>query len=246
MIRTVIAEDEPPARDKLTRWVAESKLFEVVSSVGDGLAAANAIATLQPDVAFLDIRMPGLSGIELAAQFERTSAPLIVFVTAFDEYAVQAFDLSAIDYILKPYDRDRFDRAIERITARLNDRSNSERAVLLARQRTRPAARLLVPDGEQLLLIDTDTIEWLEAADNYVHVHTATKGYLMRRTLQDLLDQLGEDRFVRIHKSVAVHLAFIASMSPLFKGDYEIHLRSGRIVRMSRRYKDALFARLGR
>lgn len=246
MTRVLIADDEAPAREKLQRWVAEQPDMEVVGSVADGLTAAQGIEQLRPDVALLDIQMPLLSGLEVAAQLEASTAPLIVFVTAFDEHAVKAFELNAVDYLLKPYDKDRLLRALQRIRGRLG-RSDSHAAVVAtARAQTAPGGRLLVPDGERLQLIDTTSVEWLEADDNYVHVHTARHSYLLRRTLQDLLTQLGEQHFARIHKSAAVNLSAIAALSPLFKGDYEVELRNGRVLRLSRRYREALFERMGR
>lgn len=247
MIRVLIADDEAPARGKLERWVAEQPDMQVAGYAEDGLVAAEGIERLHPDVAFLDIQMPGLSGLEVAAQLEGSSAPLIVFVTAFDEHAVKAFELNAVDYLLKPYDKDRLLRALQRVRERLGGgRESRSAAVAMARAQTASSERLLVPDGERLQLIDSTSIEWLEADDNYVHVHTAARRYLLRRTLQDLLIQLGEERFVRIHKSAAVNLSAIAALTPLFKGDYEVELRNGRALRLSRRYRDALFARMGR
>lgn len=245
MIRVMIADDEAPAREKLERWLAEQPNVSVVGSVEDGLSAAQCIEQWRPDVAFLDVQMPTLSGIQVAAQLEPSSAPLIVFVTAYDEHAVKAFDLNAIDYLLKPYDRDRLVRAVQRIRLRLNSRESGAAAVAMGRARSPSCDRLLVPDRDRLQLIDVASIEWIEADDNYVHVHTPGRSYLLRRTLQDLLSQLGEQRFVRIHRSTAVNLACIGSLTPLFKGDYEIHLHNGRILRLSRRYRDALFARMG-
>ncbi len=192
---------------------------------------------------FLDIKMPGLSGLEVAAQLEPDSAPLLVFVTAFDEHAIKAFELNAVDYLLKPYDKDRLRKTLERVRGRRA--GDTGPAVRAARVQTGPSDRLLVPKGGQLQLIDAATIQWLETDDNYVHVHTAQVRYLLRRTLTDLLAQLGEQRFVRIHKSTAVNLAEVAALSPLFKGDYEVRLRSGTLLRLSRRFKDALFARMG-
>jgi two-component system LytT family response regulator len=246
MIRVLIADDESPARDKLQRWLSEQRDIEVVARSEDGLQAASAIEQLRPDVAYLDIQMPGLNGLEVAAQLEQDTAPLIVFVTAFDEHAVKAFDLNAIDYLLKPYDKDRLLRSLTRVRDRLGNTESRALAVTTARGQTNSSDRLLVPVGEQLQLIDSTSIDWLEADDNYVHVHTANRDYLLRRTLQDLLSQLGEQRFARIHKSVAVNISAISSFTPLFKGDYEVSLRNGRTLRLSRRYKDALFARMGR
>ena len=246
VIRVVTADDEQHARDKLSRWLAALEDIEVVAQCADGLAAAEAIEHHRPDVAFLDIQMPALSGLEVAAQLEDTDAPLVVFVTAFDEHAIKAFDLSAVDYLLKPYDKDRLLRAVERVRERLRTTTAKASAIAVARAQAQPNDRLLVPVGEKLQLIDTATIDWLEADDNYVHVHAGSRDYLLRRTLQDLLTQLGTDRFVRIHKSTAVNIAAVQSLSPLFKGDYELSLRTSHTVRMSRRFKDELFARMGK
>jgi two-component system, LytTR family, response regulator len=249
MMRVLIADDEAPARDKLRRWLAEEPDVQLLDDASDGLAAAQAIVTLSPDVAFLDIRMPGLNGLEVAAQLEPAAAPLVVFVTAFDEHAIKAFELNAADYLLKPYDRDRLRKTLERLRAR---RASPERidagaaAVRAARAHTGSSERLLVPQGEGLQLIDAATIHWLEADDNYVRVHTGRARYILRRTLTDLLGQLGEMRFARIHKSAAVNLALIDRLEPLFKGDHEIRLRDGTVLRLSRRFKDELFSRLNR
>jgi two-component system LytT family response regulator len=246
MMRVLIADDEAPARDKLRRWLAEQADVEMLPDAADGLAAASLIANQSPDVAFLDIRMPGLNGLEVAAQLEAATAPLLVFVTAYDEHAIKAFELNAADYLLKPYDKDRLLKTLQRLRARHPSRGETSTAVQLARERTGSSERLLVPQGEGLRLIDATCIHWLEADDNYVHVHTPQANYLLRRTLTDLLAQLGEQRIARIHKSAAVNIAQIDRLSPLFKGDHEIRLRDGTVLRLSRRFKDALFARLPR
>ena len=244
MTRVLIVDDETPARDKLRRWLAEQPDLQLVGEAADGLSAAQAIEALAPDWVFLDIQMPGLSGLEVAAQFDPESAPLLVFVTAFDEHAIKAFELNAVDYLLKPYDRDRLRKTLDRLRGR--GAGASPAAVRAARSQTGTSQRLLVPAGEGLQLIAADSIHWLEADDNYVHVHTAQARYLLRRTLADLLAQLGEQRFARIHKSTAVNVAEIRSLAPLFKGDHEITLRGGAVLRLSRRFKDDLFQRLGR
>jgi two-component system, LytTR family, response regulator len=246
MIKVLIADDESPARAKLSRWLAEHSDIEVVSQAADGVSAAEDIEKLRPDVAFLDIQMPGLNGLEIAAQLEPATAPLLVFVTAFNEHAIKAFDLNAIDYLLKPYDKDRLLKSLARIRGRVQDGAARSAAVAAARAHTGSSERLLVPDGEKLQLIESSAIEWLAADDNYVHVNTQSKSYLLRRTLQDLLSQLGETQFARIHKSAAVNIAAIKSFTPLFKGDYEVQLRNGKSLRLSRRYKDVLFDRMRR
>jgi two-component system LytT family response regulator len=242
MMRILIVDDEAPARDKLRRWLAEQDDVEIVGEAADGLAAAAAILKLSPGVVFLDIQMPGLSGLEVAAQLEPEAAPLVVFVTAFDEHAIKAFELDAVDYLLKPYDKDRLRKCLDRLRGRTAGAANP--AVRVARAQTASSERLLVPRGEGLQLIEAAAIHWLEADDNYVHIHTAREKFMVRRTLADLLAQLGERRFVRIHKSVAVNLAEIEKLSPLFKGDHEITLRGGTVLRLSRRYKEEFFHRL--
>jgi two-component system LytT family response regulator len=244
MIRALIADDEWAARAKLQLWLVEQGDIEVVAQCADGFDAAEAIGRVKPNVVFLDIQMSGLTGLEVAAQLEQATAPLLVFVTAFNEHAIRAFELSAIDYLLKPYDKDRLLKTLARVRTRMLDRAARSNAVATARAQTNSSDRLLVPENGQLLLIDSALIEWVETDDNYVHVHTAQRSYLLRRTLQDLLSQLGERQFARIHKSTAVNISAIAVLVPLFKGDHEVRLRSGKILRLSRRYKDVLFDRM--
>lgn len=245
-MRVLIVDDEAPARDKLRRWLTEVSDVEIVAEAADGIAAAMAIARHAPEAVFLDIQMPGLSGLEVAVQLEPAAAPLLVFVTAYDEHAIRAFELGAADYLLKPYDKERLAKALERLRLRLNTGEATAPAVRLARRHSGPSERLLVPQGEGLQLVEAASIHWLQADDNYVHVHTAHSRHMLRRTLADLLDQLGEQHFVRIHKSAAVNLAEIASLAPLFKGDHELTLRSGKVLRLSRRFKDPVFGLLRR
>jgi two-component system LytT family response regulator len=246
MISVFIVDDEEPARAKLHRWLGSEPDMEITGEFADGLSAAHSIMNESPDVVFLDIQMPGLSGLQVAAQLELDVSPLLVFVTAFDAHALAAFDLGAVDYLLKPYDEERFRRALDRIRDRRHAPEHRRSAVRVAREQTGVSDRLLVPAGDELRMIDSAGIHSLEADDNYVHVHTAQQTYLLRRTLRDLLQQLGEQRFVRIHRSAAVNIAEIDALTPLFKGDYELRLRSGRLLRLSRRYTAELFSRTGR
>jgi len=240
LIRALVVDDEAPARTKLRRWLAEQPDVDIVAEAPNGLTAAQLIQSTRPDLVFLDIQMPDISGLEVAAQLQTETAPLIVFVTAHDDHAVEAFDLGAVDYLLKPYDRSRFLRALTRIRLRLKDGARHAISVEVARARLGAVRRLPVPEGDGLKLIECATIHWLEADDNYVHVHTGDREYLLRRTLQDLLQQLGEERFARIHKSAAVNVGQIAALERMPKGDYEVRLRSGARLRLSRRYASAL------
>lgn len=246
MIQSFIVDDEAPARDKLRLWLDEAPDFCVVGESADGLSAARDIAARPIDVVFLDIQMPGMTGLELAAQLEPTLAPLLVFVTAYDAHALAAFELDAVDYLLKPYDRDRFDRTLDRVRDRLKSKHSRAAQISVARAQTGLSDRLLVPTADGLRLIDSASIQSLEADDNYVHVQTSGPRFILRRTLRDLLVQLGEQRFVRVHKSAAVNIREIDSFAPLFKGDYEIRLRSGKTLRLSRRYAADVFRLMGR
>jgi two-component system LytT family response regulator len=245
-MRAVIVDDEAPARAKLRRWLERECDIEIAGEFADGLSAAQSIMAGSVDVAFLDIQIPGLDGLQLAAQLEPDTSPLLVFVTAYDEHALAAFDLNAVDYLLKPYDEDRFRRALDRVRARFKASDARGSAVRMARTQTGLSDRLLVPASDGLRMIDCSGIHSLEADDNYVRVHTRDQQYLLRRTLRDLLLQLGEQRFVRIHKSAAVNIGEIEALAPLFKGDYELRLRSGKLLRLSRRYAADLFERTGR
>ena len=245
-MRALIVDDEAPARDKLRRWLAEQSDVHIVGEAADGADAMQRIGALAPDVVFLDIQMPTISGLEVASQLQTTTAPLLVFVTAHSDHAVRAFDLDAIDYLLKPYDKDRLLRTLERVRARVANPEARSTAVQTARRQAGASDRILVPDGERLTLLESRSIHWLEADDNYVTIHSAARTYQLRRTLQDLLAQLGEQNFARVHKSAAVNVAEIQALHPLFKGDFEIEMRSGARVRMSRRYRDTLFAVIGR
>jgi two-component system LytT family response regulator len=246
MIQSFIVDDEAPAREKLGLWLNDAQDFIVVGEFADGLSAARGLATRTIDVVFLDVQMPGLTGLELAAQLEPALAPLLVFVTAHDTHALAAFELNAVDYLLKPYDRDRFERTLDRVRDRLKSNGSRAAQVSLARAQTGVSDRLLVPTYEGLRMIESASVHSLEADDNYVHVYTSDRCFVLRRTLRDLLVQLGEQRFVRIHKSVAVNIREIDSLTPLFKGDFEMRLRSGKLLRLSRRYATDLFTLMGR
>jgi two-component system LytT family response regulator len=246
MIQSFIVDDEAPAREKLRLWLNDAQGFSVVGEFADGLSAAQGLATHTIDVVFLDVQMPGLTGLELAAQLEPALAPLIVFVTAYDTHALAAFELNAVDYLLKPYDRDRFERTLDRVRDRLKSNGSKAARVSLARAQTGVSDRLLVPTDKGLRMIESASVHSLEADDNYVHVYTSDHCFVLRRTLRDLLVQLGEQRFFRIHKSVAVNIREIDSLTPLFKGDFELRLRSGKLLRLSRRYATDLFTLMGR
>jgi len=232
-MRVLIVDDEAPARARLRRLLSAVADVEIAGEARDAADALAQCAALQPDALFLDVQMPGASGLDVAASLP-DPAPAVVFVTAFDRYALRAFDAAAVDYLLKPVEPPRLARALARL--------REQQALRAVRHRLRPA-QLLIPDRGRTHVVAVDEIAWLEAADNYVVVHTAARSPLLRRTLSGLLHDL-EDCFVRTHRSAAVALAHVLEIRPLDKGDAEIVIRGGALVPCSRHYRERLRARL--
>ena len=231
-MRVLIVDDEKPARDKLRRLLAQEEDVAFVAEAADGVEALQRVASDCFDVAFLDIQMPEVSGIELAASLPEP-APLVVFVTAFDQYAIRAFDANAIDYLLKPYDQARLQRAMQRV----RERTGKARASGL------PVQQLLVSERGVTRVVRIADLQWIETADNYVALHCADGAPLLRQTLAGLLPQLGPG-FVRCHRRAAVQLAWIDSVVALDKGDCELLLRGGARVPCSRQYRADVMGRL--
>lgn len=259
-IRVLIVDDEPPARAKVRRFLARDSEVEVVGEVGSGTEAVEAIRRLAPDVVFLDVQMPGLDGFGVLDALQRSTPsegplvestapaaiPHIVFVTAYDEYAVNAFEVHAVDYLLKPFAPDRFARALERVKERVRGRSDDGldrrlREVLAqARPSTAYLERLLVPDGARSVLLDVARIDWIEAEHNYVRLHVGQGSHLVRGTLAALEERLDPTRFIRIHRSRIVNAERIREIHPWSHGDQLVVLHDGTELMMSRRYRDRL------
>jgi two-component system LytT family response regulator len=234
-MRILIVDDERPARDKLRRMLAAEPGITAIDEARDGVEALEKLPAFAPDLLLLDIQMPEVSGLDVAASLP-APAPLVVFVTAYDEYAIRAFDANAIDYLLKPYDQPRLDRALHRARERLAH----------AAAVTAPAlaiTRLLVPERSGTRIVAVDDIQWIETADNYVVLHTAAGAPLMRQTLSGLLDKLGP-RFVRCHRRAAVQASCIARIVNHDKGDGELLLHGGARVPLSRQFRLEVAGRL--
>lgn len=229
-MRLLIVDDEAPARARLRRLLAAIEGAEVVGEAIDGEQALALAEQLKPDALLLDVQMPELDGLAVAASLP-DDGPAVIFVTAFDAYALQAFDAQALDYLLKPVEPERLARALERLRRR-----QAPRAAV-------PATQLLVPTRQGLQVLRRDEIEGLQAADNYVTLHAQGREWLLRRTLAGLLADLG-DGFVRVHRSAAVAVAHVAELRPNDKGDALIRLRGGAELPCSRAYRAALMARL--
>jgi two-component system LytT family response regulator len=234
-MRILIVDDERPARDKLRRMLAAEPDITAIDEARDGVEALERLPQFAPDVLLLDIQMPEITGLDVAASLP-SPAPLVVFVTAYDEYAIRAFDANAIDYLLKPYDQPRLQRALQRVRERLRQQPAIPAPLPSVTQ-------LLVPERVGTRIVKVDAIQWIETADNYVILHTADGQPLMRQTLAGLLEKLGP-RFIRCHRRAAVQLDWIASIINLEKGDGELLLHNGARVPLSRQYRADVVARM--
>jgi two-component system, LytTR family, response regulator len=242
MTRVLIADDEAPARRKLARFLKERANTEIVAEASNGVDAIDLIAITKPEIVFLDIHMPDLDGLAVAEAIAgMPSPPAIVFVTAHDQYALRAFEVSAVDYILKPYDRAHFDRAVERAITRAALPSADANAVLArliqeARNESEFAKRLLVPHEGRSFFVPVDDIVRVASDGNNVELHARGGRFRLRTTMDSLEGRLDPAKFVRVHRSHIVNIDAIAAIEPGFHGDYLAILRNGERLPWSRRY----------
>lgn len=238
-IGAVIVDDESLARRGIIARLLRHPDVSVLAEAGNAREAAAAIRSLQPDMVFLDIEMPGVSGLELVRLLEPAVAPLVVLVTAHDDHALEAFDVAAVDYLLKPIDDARFDRALERVRERLARRDRSARVGTAPRHED-DLTRLAVPTGGGMVLLALHEVQWLEADGDHVVVHTSAKSYRMRATLTEMTTRLPADRFRRIHRSAVVSLASVRELVALPNREYQVLLHGGTSLRLSRSYRESL------
>jgi len=243
-LRILIADDEPLARDDLRDQVEAIPGIEVVAVARDGKEALERMLATAPDIAFLDVQMPQMDGTQVLAALEPEARPLAVFVTAYDRYAVRAFELNAVDYLVKPFDRTQFRRAFDRARDRLRTGVAPGRydAMLAGRG---PLERVAVRRVREAVVVELSDVIWLEAADNYVRLHLANRSELTRRALGELEVRLDPARFKRISRSAIVHLRHVRTLEPLGHGDWAITLDTGRRLTVTRSYREALIAALG-
>ena len=243
-LRTLIVDDEVLSRKKIRAFLQEHPEFQVVGECGDGEQALAQIRTHKPDLIFLDVQIPGRNGFEVLEGLEDSCAPAIIFVTAFDKYAVRAFEVRALDYLLKPFNKTRFAEALNRFHERRlsgSDRKEELKAVLQEIQReSRDSERIVVKSGSRSIFLRKGAIEWVEAQGDYVKLHSGKESHLLRETMNALSDRLDPGRFVRIHRSRIVNLDYIREIRPLWGGDCAVLMRDGTELTMSRTYRTSL------
>jgi two-component system LytT family response regulator len=252
MIRVLVVDDEAAARRGLRRRLAAVPDLVVVGECEDGEAAVAAIPALRPDLVFLDIQMPGLDGFGVIEAVGLHRMPAVVFVTAYDEFALRAFEVNALDYLLKPVDDARLQAALERARARAATRDDDWKRRLAAALDGlgHPAAprwckRLAIRGNGRVLLVDVAEVDRIEAAGNYVHVHQGRKAHLLRETMAGLEARLDPERFARVSRAAIVNIDRVRELQPMFNGDFVVVLKDGTEVTGGRRYRDALRSLLG-
>lgn len=258
-LRAVIVDDEPAARRGVRLLLERERDVSIVGEAGDGEAAVSLITRERPDLVFLDVQMPACDGFEVVRRVAPLGAPAVVFITAYDEHALRAFDVHAIDYLLKPYDDERFRAAVGRAreTVRrrevdtLNERLTKLLAFVEAQQSGAPAGegagaevmfsdRILLKSSGEIFFLKADEIDWIEAEGDYMKFHVAGRTHLLRETMARLEERLDPKKFIRIHRSTIVHIDRVRKLSPSFAGEYAVVLHDGTKLKLSRGYQERI------
>jgi two-component system LytT family response regulator len=237
-IRALIVDDEPLARSNIAVLLRAHPEVEIIGECGSGAEAIGEIRVSSPDLLFLDVQMPECDGFDVVGLLGKDLPPAIVFVTAYDQYALRAFEAGALDYLLKPFDNARFERALARAEQRI-------RAGRPDKNQARKLERLVIKSAGEVYFLKISEIDWIEAADYYACLHVGSKNHLLRRTLADLEEDLDPKQFCRVHRSSIVNLDRVRSLKLSEDGEYEVVLENGSRVRLSRRYRRHLQERVG-
>jgi two-component system LytT family response regulator len=250
-IKILIVDDEPLARERIRLLLDGKPEIKIIGESSNGHQAVESIIKLHPDLVFLDIQMPEFNGFDVIQVIGVEQMPVVIFVTAYDQYAVKAFDVHAIDYLLKPFDRDRLDEALQRAKREIGLRQSTEgskniQSLLSDLQKDkRLQNRILVKTAGRITILRTDQIDWVESAGNYIKLHVGGKAHLLRETMKGLSEKLDSDNFVRIHRTTIVNMERIKELQPHFHGDYAVILEDGTKLTLSRRYRNQLRGMLG-
>jgi two-component system LytT family response regulator len=247
----LVADDEAPARQRIIDLLRRDSQVPAILEASDGLSAVETIQNRRPNLVFLDVQMPERNGLEVIAQVGAEHMPLTVFVTAYDEHAVRAFEANALDYLLKPFSDERFDMTMARVSTRMDERSVrafGERILRMVSgtpSENLPLDRLVVKSAGSTRFVPVADIDWIEAAGVYANLHIGGKELLYRAALNELAERLDPVRFVRIHRSAIVNIESIVRLEPISHGEFEVILKDGSRSRISRTYRGQLEKRLG-
>jgi len=245
-INALVVDDEPVARRAIVRLLRDDPDMAVLGECGDGASAVKAIREQSPDLVFLDIQMPAINGIDVVATIGAQRMPTTVFVTAFEQYAVRAFETNAVDYLVKPFSRERFAEALRRVKARVamqGDNSGIQKVLDALKGRTDYLERVPVRNDDHIIFVDVADIVWIKATRNTVQVHLADRAYDMRETLTSLAERLDPRHFARIHRSAIINVRRVQTIQPWFNGHHVVTMDTGQKLRMSR-YQHEAFLRL--
>lgn len=264
-IRTLIVDDEPLARERVRTMVGQEADLEVIAEARDGAEAVDAILSREPDLVFLDVQMPKLDGFEVISSVGPERMPPVVFTTAFDHHALRAFEVQAVDYLLKPFDHERFQGALSRVRQQIDRQESGElgrKLIALVRDMQgdvpmmvdsgpapsadRRSERMVVKSNGRLFFLRAEEIDWVEAAGNYVRLHVGSDAHLLRETMNAIESRLDPEVFFRIHRSRIVNIERVKELQPWFNGEYVVLLRNGTKLTLSRGYREKLQSRLGR
>ena len=248
-IRAVIIDDERLARQRIRRMLSEATDFAVAAEFENSTQGLAYLEANAAELLFLDVQMPGMDGFSLLEALGPERTPMVIFVTAYDEYALRAFEVHAFDYLLKPFDQSRFERTIDRARRQLSTEGRSSEKLLDLlkefRQRSQEPARFAIKTPGRLFFVRQDDIDWMEAADNYVNLHTGHETHLIRETMNALEQRLDSHKFLRIHRSTIVNADRIKELRPWFHGEYIVVLKDGTELTLSRTYREKILGLLG-
>lgn len=252
-LRVLVVDDEPIARHAVVRQLRDADDLEIVGECGDGVSAVEAIRALSPDLLFLDIQMPAITGLDVVATIGAARMPATIFVTAYEQYAVRAFEAHAVDYLVKPFSRERFQETLRRARQRLSIRAGADadatarilQTLETLRQRDDYATRIPVREDEKVVLVDVDDIVWIRANGNTVLLHLAGRVHELRETMAALAARLDPRHFARVHRSAIVNVRRIRDIQPWFNGHHVITLDTGQQLRMSRYQHEAFLKLVG-
>lgn len=248
-IKTAIIDDEPLAREKIRTFLKNENDIDVIAEGKDSLEAIELIKKSKPDLVFLDIKMPGMNAFEMLENLKVKEFPLIIFTTAFDKYALKAFEVHALDYLLKPFDRERFQLTLNRARIHLNNKTTGDdnKKILEALNSLKGKdssgsekylERIVIKSSEKIYFIQTFEIEWLEASGNYIKIFANAASHLTRDTMNSMEKKLNPGKFVRIHRSIIVNVDFIKEFKPWFNGEYEVYMKNKAKFTSGRTYKN--------